>query len=164
MTTETPKPVKELKAGDKAPAFSLKNSAGKTVKLSDFKGRRLVLYFYPRDNTPGCTKEACAFRDISSKLQALNAAVVGISTDDVASHEKFAAKFELNFPLLADTENAVAEKYGVWQEKNNYGKKYFGIARTTFVIDEEGRIAKVFKRVKVDGHDDQVLAALAAMA
>ncbi len=149
-----------VEVGKKAPAFSLPADSGKKVKLSDFAGSPVVLYFYPRDNTPGCTKQACAFRDRNEELAALGAKVVGISTDSVASHEKFRDKFELNFPLLADEDHAVAEKYGAWREKNMYGKKSMGIQRSTFLIDAAGRIAKVWKSVKVDGHDDQVLVAV----
>jgi peroxiredoxin Q/BCP len=157
------KAIVTLKAGDKAPAFSLKNGEGKTVKLSDYKGKRVVLYFYPKDNTPGCTKQACAFRDNSSKFAALNTQVLGVSTDSVESHVKFAEKFSLSFPLLSDPDHAVAEKYGVWKEKMNYGKKYLGLVRTTFIIDEAGKIAKVFNSVKVDGHEEKVLKALGEM-
>lgn len=152
-----------LKAGDKAPALSLKNGEGKTVKLSDYKGKRVVLYFYPKDNTPGCTKQACAFRDNSSKFAALNTQVLGVSCDSVESHVKFAEKFLLSFPLLSDPDHAVAEKYGVWKEKMNYGKKYMGLVRTTFLIDEAGKIVKVFNSVKVDGHEEKVLKAIGEM-
>jgi peroxiredoxin Q/BCP len=130
------------------------------VKLSELKGSPVVLYFYPADDTPGCTREACAFRDRSGELKKLGAKVLGVSPDDVASHVKFVKKFKLNFPLLADTDHAVAEKYGAWREKNMYGKKKMGIARSTFLIDAEGKIAKVWKAVKVDGHDEHVIAAL----
>ncbi len=156
--------VISLKAGDKAPDFSLKNGEGKTVKLSDFKGKRVVLYFYPKDNTPGCTKQACSFQDNSSKFGALNAQVLGVSTDSVESHVKFAGKFSLTFPLLSDPDHAVAEKYGVWKEKTNYGKKYMGLVRTTFIIDETGKIAKVFNSVKVDGHEEKVLKAIGELS
>ncbi|OYT73585.1 MAG: thioredoxin-dependent thiol peroxidase [Chloracidobacterium sp. CP2_5A] len=152
-----------ISIGDQAPTFALKDASGRTVKLDDFAGRRVVLYFYPRDNTPGCTREACAFNAALGKLAALDAQVIGISADSVASHEKFAAKFGLNFPLLSDPDHSVAERYGVWQEKKNYGKTYFGIARATFIIDERGRIARIFPKVKVDGHEAQVLQALAEM-
>lgn len=149
--------------GDKAPAFSLKATDGSTVKLSSLKGSAVVLYFYPKDDTPGCTKEACAFRDRSSDIEALGAKVFGVSPDDVASHQKFTTKFDLNFPLLADTDHAVAEKYGAWREKNMYGKKSMGVQRSTFIIDENGVVAKVWKRVSVDGHDQQVIDALTAL-
>lgn len=153
-----------LGVGDLAPAFTLQDAAGQTVKLTDFAGQRVVLYFYPRDNTPGCTKEACAFNAIRDELAKYQAQVIGISPDSVTSHEKFAAKFGLTFPLLSDPEHVVAEQYGVWQEKKNYGKTYFGIVRTTFIIDEQGRIARIFPNVKVEGHAAQVLQALAEMA
>lgn len=149
-----------IEPGAKAPAFTLQDDQGKKVKLSELKGSPVVLYFYPRDNTPGCTKEACAFRDRKAELQALGAVVLGVSTDTVESHAKFRDKFELNFPLLADTDNAVSEVYGAWREKNMYGKKSMGIQRSTFIIDEAGKVFKVWKRVQVDGHDTQVLQAL----
>jgi peroxiredoxin Q/BCP len=141
----------------------LKDATGQVVKLADFAGQRVVLYFYPRDNTPGCTKEACAFNAIREELAARKAQVIGVSPDSIASHEKFAAKFGLTFPLLSDPDHVVAEQYGVWQEKKNYGKTYFGIVRTTFIIDEQGRIARIFPNVKVEGHAAQVLQALAEM-
>ena len=118
------------------------------------------MYFYPKDDTPGCTREACAFRDQQVELRQRGAVVLGISPDDSASHEKFSAKYSLNFPLLADTEHKVAEKFGAWREKNMYGKVSWGIQRSTFLIDADGKVAKVWKRVQVDGHDQQVLAAL----
>lgn len=149
-----------LEPGKKAPDFSLLADNGKTVKLSSLKGKPVVLYFYPRDDTPGCTREACAFRDQSKALARLGATVLGVSTDDVASHVKFRNKYELNFSLLADTNHAVAEKFGAWREKNLYGKKSYGIQRSTYLIDADGKIAKVWKKVNVDGHDEAVLAAL----
>lgn len=152
-----------LEAGEKAKAFRLKSYDGKTVKLSDYQGQPVVLYFYPRDDTPGCTKQACAFRDRSSELADAGVVVLGVSPDTVDSHERFRDKFELNFPLLSDPDHAIAEAYGAWREKNMYGKKSMGIQRSTFLIDREGRIAKVWKRVRVDGHDEQVLAAVAAL-
>ncbi|MCS7079620.1 MAG: thioredoxin-dependent thiol peroxidase [Chloracidobacterium sp.] len=152
-----------LSVGDPAPDFALQDAAGNLVRLSDFAGRRVVLYFYPRDNTPGCTKEACAFNSVLDKLTALGAQVIGISPDDVPSHAKFAAKFGLAFPLLSDPDHVVAEQYGVWQAKKNYGKTYFGVVRTTFIIDEQGRIARIFPKVKVEGHEAQVLQALAEL-
>jgi peroxiredoxin Q/BCP len=148
----------------KAPAFSLKATDGTTVKLSDLKGKPVVLYFYPKDDTPGCTKEACAFRDRLPELQQLGAVVLGVSADDVASHKKFSDKFSLNFPLLADTDHKMAEKYGAWREKNMYGKVSMGIQRSTFLIDAEGTVAKVWKKVSVDGHDQQVIDALHELA
>jgi peroxiredoxin Q/BCP len=149
-----------LEAGDKAPAFTLPADDGSKVKLADLKGSPVVLYFYPADDTPGCTKEACAFRDRSAELKKLGAQVIGISPDDVASHVKFRNKFKLNFPLLADTDHKVAEKFGAWREKNMYGKKKMGIVRSTFLIGPDGKIAKAWLSVKVDGHDEQVIAAL----
>lgn len=149
-----------IEAGAKAPAFTLEADNGKKVKLSDFAGSPVVLYFYPADDTPGCTREACAFRDRKSEMEALGAKVIGISPDTVASHVKFRDKFTLNFPLLADPEHAVAEKFGAWREKNMYGKKKMGIVRSTFLIDAKGKVARVWRSVKVDGHDTAVLAAL----
>ncbi len=149
-----------IEEGSKAPAFTLLNDAGNKVKLSDFVGSPVVLYFYPKDDTPGCTKEACAFRDRKAELKQAGAVVMGISPDDAASHAKFRDKYQLNFPLLADIDHKVAEKYGAWREKNMYGKKSMGIQRSTFLIDSAGKIAKVWKRVQVDGHDTQVLQAV----
>lgn len=146
-----------IEAGTKAPAFTLKATDGSTVKLSDLKGKPVVLYFYPKDDTPGCTKEACAFRDRKDELTELGAVVFGISPDTVESHVKFSDKFELNFPLLADKDHKVAEKYGAWREKNRYGKVAMGLQRSTYVIDAEGKVAKVWKAVKVDGHNAKVL-------
>ena len=123
-----------------------------------------MLYFYPKDDTPGCTKEACAFRDRLAEIQKLGAAVLGVSADDVASHKKFSEKFSLNFPLLADTDHKLAEQYGAWREKNMYGKVSMGIQRSTFLIDAKGAVAKVWKKVSVDGHDQQVIDALTALA
>lgn len=148
--------------GSKAPAFTLTSDSGKKVKLSDFKGKYVVLYFYPKDDTPGCTREACAFRDASAQLLEADAVVLGVSTDDQKSHEKFRDKYELNFPLLCDDDHAVAEKYGAWREKNMYGKKSMGIQRSTFLIGPDGKILKVWKKVSVDGHDAAVLEALQA--
>lgn len=153
-----------VEEGAKAPAFSLQSDQGKTVKLADFKGRPLVVYFYPKDDTPGCTKEACAFRDLVAEFAKLGAAVVGISPDDVDSHGQFRDKFQLNFPLLADPEHKVADAFGAWREKNMYGKVSMGIQRSTFVIDGSGKVFKAWKRVSVDGHDQQVLAALKELA
>lgn len=149
--------------GAKAPAFTLVSDGGTKVKLSELKGKPVVLYFYPKDDTPGCTKEACSFRDRSADMEAHGAVVLGVSPDDVESHIKFRDKYELNFPLLADSDHQVAEKYGAWREKNMYGKKSMGIQRSTFLIDREGKIAKVWKRVRVDGHDEQVLEALGTL-
>lgn len=144
---------KLLDVGSTAPAFSLPAFPEGTIKLSEFKGKKnVVLYFYPRDNTPGCTTEACDFRDRLEQLQKGDTVVLGISTDTVASHQKFTEKFSLNFPLLSDPDHAVAEKYGVWVEKVNYGRKYMGLERTTFLIDKRGKIAAVWRKVKVAGH------------
>ena len=153
-----------LEEGAKAPAFTLPADDGSKVKLSDLKGSPVVLYFYPADDTPGCTREACAFRDRSAELKKLGAKVLGISPDDVASHGKFRDKFQLNFPLLADEGHAVAEKFGAWREKNMYGKKSMGIVRSTFLICADGVIKKVWRSVKVDGHDEAVLTALKELA
>ena len=149
-----------LKVGDKAPDFNVSTDAGQKVKLSDFKGKKIVLYFYPKDDTPGCTKEACAFRDGISEIKDRGAVVLGVSTDSVDSHKKIKSKFELNFPLLADTDKKIVEAYGVWKEKINYGKKYMGIERTTFIINKEGKISHIFPKVKVDEHYDEVIDAL----
>jgi peroxiredoxin Q/BCP len=149
-----------LEPGQKAPAFTLPADDGSKVKLSELQGSPVVLYFYPADDTPGCTREACAFRDRSSELKKLGAKVLGISPDDVDSHVKFKNKYQLNFPLLADPDHQVAEKFGAWREKNMYGKKKMGIARSTFLIDANGVIQKVWKSVKVDGHDEAVIRAL----
>jgi peroxiredoxin Q/BCP len=149
-----------IESGQSAPAFTLTADDGSKVRLSDFRGRPVVLYFYPKDDTPGCTREACAFRDKRARLQKLGAVVLGVSGDSIESHGKFRDKFGLNFPLLVDADHQVAEKYGAWREKNMYGKKTMGIQRSTFLIDPNGKIAKVWKAVRVDGHDEQVLAAL----
>jgi peroxiredoxin Q/BCP len=149
-----------LEPGTTAPAFTLTADDGKQVKLSDFQGKPVVLYFYPKDDTPGCTREACAFRDLHGELQAAGAVVLGVSPDKVESHEKFRDKYELNFPLLADPDHAVAEQYGAWREKNMYGKKSMGIQRSTYLIGPDGKIARVWKRVSVDGHDAAVLQAI----
>ena len=146
-----------LKVGEKAPAFTLVDDSGKKVSLKDFKGKKVVLYFYPKDLTPGCTVEACDFRDISALLKKKKAVVLGVSEDSVTLHGKFRDKHELNFPLLSDEEGTVCEAYGVWQEKSMYGKKYMGIARTTFIIGTTGKIAKIFEKVKVKGHTEEVL-------
>lgn len=149
-----------IEAGKKAPAFDLPADNGAKVRLSDLAGGPVVLYFYPKDDTPGCTKEACAFRDRSAELKKLGATVLGVSPDDVASHGKFRDKFKLNFPLLADEDHKIAEKYGAWREKNMYGKKSMGIQRSTFLIDAQGKVAKVWKKVQVDGHDEEVIGAI----
>jgi peroxiredoxin Q/BCP len=153
-----------IETGHPAPAFILTADDGSKVRLSDFKGQPVVLYFYPKDDTPGCTREACAFRDQRAKFQKFGAAVLGVSADSIESHGQFRDKHELNFPLLVDTDHKVAEKYGAWREKNMYGKKSMGIQRSTFVIDATGKIARVWKAVKVDGHEGQVLKAVAELA
>lgn len=145
--------------GAKAPVFSATAGDGSTVTLASFRGQQIVaLYFYPKDNTSGCTKEACGFRDDWTALARAGVAVIGVSPDSPASHAKFAAKFGLPFTLVADEDHSICKAYGVWQEKSMYGRKYFGVVRTTFVIDREGRIAKVFEKVKPDGHSADVLA------
>ena len=146
-----------LKVGATAPKFSLPSSIGETIDLADYKGKTVVLYFYPRADTPGCTKEACGFRDAIAGYKKLGVPVFGVSPDPVKDVTKFAEKFSLNFPLLADEDHAITEKYGVWQEKSMYGKKYMGAARTTFVIGPDGKIAHVFEKVKPEGHDQEVL-------
>jgi len=152
-----------LEEGKKAPAFALPNQAGKKVQLKDFAGKKLVLYFYPRDNTPGCTTEAQGFRDAHKKLAQLDVTVLGVSKDSAASHCKFIEKQGLNFDLLTDPDGAMLEKYGAWGEKTLYGKKSLGILRTTVLIDEQGVVRKVFPKVRVNGHVDAVLEALAAL-
>jgi peroxiredoxin Q/BCP len=151
-----------LKEGMKAPAFKLKNQDGKTVSLSDFKGKNVVLYFYPKDNTPGCTLEACNLRDDFPKFGKLDAVILGVSPDSVESHKKFAEKFKLPFDLLSDESKALLEKYEVWKEKSMYGKKYMGVERTTYVIDGNGKIKKIFNKVKVEGHNKELMEALKA--
>jgi peroxiredoxin Q/BCP len=152
-----------IKEGQKAPIFTLPSSGGKDVSLADLKGKPVVLYFYPKDDTPGCTREACAFRDAQAKIRKKGAVVLGVSPDSLASHEKFRTKYGLNFPLLADTDKSVAKKYGAFGEKVMYGRKVVGMIRSTFVIDDEGVVRKVFPRVRVDGHDEQVLEALSEL-
>lgn len=150
----------KVQVGDVATDFQLPGSDGKEVALSDFRGKKVVLYFYPRDFTSGCTKEACSFRDGKGDLQSKGVVVLGISTDSVESHRKFIAAHGFNFLLLSDEKKEVVEKYGVWQQKSLYGRFFTGIVRTTFVIDERGIVTKVFPRVKVDGHLEEVLASL----
>lgn len=149
-----------VEVGEVAPRFKLQSDAGEVVDLAALQGTPVVLYFYPRDDTPGCTKEACAFRDAQAEWAASGAKLFGISPDTVESHVKFRDKYQLNFPLLADPDHAVAEQYGAWREKNLYGKKSMGIQRSTFLIDAEGKVARLWKRVKVEGHDRQVQEAL----
>ena len=149
-----------LKEGDAAPNFPVQDDSGKTVRLTDFRGHPLVEDFYPRADTPGCTIEACAFRDGITDFKKLKTPIVGVSPDTVEAQAKFKKKYDLNFPLLADADHKIAEDYGVWKEKNMYGKKSMGVERTTFIIDDKGKIKKIFSKVKVDGHADAVLAAL----
>jgi peroxiredoxin Q/BCP len=149
--------------GQLAPDFTLDTDEGRPLTLSELRGRAVVLYFYPKDDTPGCTIESCEFRDAMPRFQGVNAVILGISPDDVESHVKFREKFQLPFPLLADVEHAVAEQYGVWREKSMFGKKYWGAARTTFVIDRDGRIAKVFEKVNPLGHAAEVAEVVAGL-
>ncbi len=151
-----------LQAGDMAPDFTAQSDDGVEVTLSALRGQQVVLYFYPKDDTTDCTAQACGFRDSWRTLRRRKTVVLGVSKDDLKRHAKFRAKYDLPFPLLADDDHAIAKAYGVWVEKSMYGKKYFGIARTTFVIDARGIIRHVFRKVKVAGHADAVLAALAA--
>jgi len=146
--------------GEPAPDFTLRSDDGKIVSLKDLRGKKVVLYFYPKDDTPGCTKEACSFRDNLGRVTSKGAIVLGVSRDDTASHVKFREKYDLNFPLLSDDKGRVTEAYGVWKKKNLYGREYFGIERTTFLIDEGGKIARIWPKVWVEGHTDEVLAAL----
>jgi thioredoxin-dependent peroxiredoxin len=152
--------VNLLEVGTEAPHFKATDQDGKTIALSDFKGKMVLLYFYPKDNTPGCTKEACAFRDHWSAFQQLNVAILGVSIDDGKSHESFAKKYNLPFTLLADPEKALVQAYGVWGEKSLYGRKYLGTHRVTYLIDEAGRIAAVFPKVKPEKHAAEILAVL----
>ena len=149
-----------LKIGDAAPAFELASDTGKTVRSSSLKGQRYLLYFYPKDDTPGCTREACAFRDNLPAFEKLTVPVFGVSADEEKKHAKFARKYALNFPLLADPEHKLLEAYGVWVEKSMYGRKYFGIQRSSFVIDARGRIEQVWEKVSPDTHPTEVLAYL----
>jgi peroxiredoxin Q/BCP len=152
--------LKELKEGSPAPEISLKTDTGEPFQLSSLKGKNVVLYFYPKADTPGCTKEACEFRDTSKKFSKANTVIVGVSPDTDAAQARFKNKFDLPFTLLADKEHEAAEAYGVWKEKSMYGRKYMGVERTTFVIDANGVIKKIFPKVKVDGHAEEVLSAL----
>jgi len=148
-----------LKEGAAAPAFTTKDAEGDIVRLKDFRGQKLVLYFYPKDDTPGCTKEACSFRDAFSKFKKRGIQVCGVSPDSEATHKKFAAKYKLPFTLLADTDNAVSDTYGVYGQKKLMGRTYMGVNRTTFLIDEKGKIKKVFEKVKPEEHASDVLEA-----
>ena len=149
-----------IEPGKKAPAFALKDQNGKSHRLSDYEGRPVVLYFYPKDDTPGCTKEACDFRDNLPKFKTSKAVVLGVSVLDEASKAQFADKHGLNFPLLADADHDIAEKYGAWQERSMYGRKFMGVARTTYLIGPDGKIQRRWDKVKVDGHAEEVLDAL----
>lgn len=149
-----------LQVGDAAPDFALSNGAGETIRLSDLRGKKVVLYFYPKDLTPGCTQEACDFRDRYAALQETGTVLLGVSPDSTKSHARFATKHTLPFPLLADEDHAVATAYGVWKEKSMYGRSFMGIERTTVLIDEDGKVARIWPKVKVAGHGDEVLAAL----
>lgn len=152
-----------LQPGDTAPDFSLPRDGGDTVSLSDFAGKAVVLYFYPRDDTPGCTKEAIAFTGLAGEFEAAGAVILGASKDTEAKHDKFRDKYDLNIPLLSDAEGDLCESYGVWVEKNMYGKKSMGIERATFLIDGAGKIARVWRKVKVPGHAEEVLEAVRAL-
>jgi peroxiredoxin Q/BCP len=153
-----------IEEGKKAPAFTLASSEGGEVSLKDLKGKTVVLYFYPKDDTPGCTREACEFRDSQAAVKKAGAVVLGVSGDSLESHGKFKTKYKLNFPLLSDTGNEVATKYGAYGEKTLYGRKFMGIIRSTFVIDGDGVVRKVFPKVKVDGHAEKVLEAVKAIS
>jgi thioredoxin-dependent peroxiredoxin len=152
-----------IEPGQDAPAFRLNDQHGKAHALADYAGRPVVLYFYPKDDTPGCTAEACAFRDNLPRFTAGKAAVLGVSILDEKSKAKFAGKYDLTFPLLADAEHEIAERYGVWQEKSRYGRKYMGIARTTYLIGPDGKVSRRWDNVKVDGHAEDVLATVEAL-
>jgi peroxiredoxin Q/BCP len=148
-----------LAVGDKAPAFQTRDQDGNAVSLGDFRGQKVVLYFYPKDDTPGCTKEACSFKDGWARFRKRNIVVLGVSADDEKSHKKFARKYSLPFRLLADTDKTLVKDYGVWGEKSLYGRKFMGIHRVTYLIDEKGKIARVWPKVKPDGHADEILEA-----
>ena len=151
------------KEGTIAPAFELTNDVGETVRLKDLRGQQVVLYFYPKDDTPGCTKEACGFRDDYSRLRRAGAVILGVSPDSARSHTSFKEKFDLPFPLLADEDKKVCKLYGVWGKKKFMGREYMGVRRTTFLIGPDGKIARVFENVKADGHSQEVLAALGSV-
>ena len=151
-----------IEEGKPAPDFELESDNGETVKLSDLRGKPVVLYFYPKDDTPGCTKEACSFRDEITQIEKAHALVLGVSTDGLASHQKFSKKYSLPFALLSDEGLVVAKAYGVYKQKSMYGRTYWGVERSTFVVDETGKLAAIFRKVKVDGHVEQVMTALKA--
>jgi len=148
--------MQKLKVGDIAPDFTLPTNGGDTLTLSNFKGQKVILYFYPKDNTPGCTQESCDFRDGAEKFSALNAQIIGVSKCSVKKHDNFVEKYNLNFPLISDENDTLCETYGTWVEKNMYGKKYMGIERSTFLIDEQGKILQIWRNVKVKGHAESV--------
>lgn len=150
----------KLEVGQSAPDFDLPANTGETIRLADLRGKPVVLYFYPKDDTPGCTTEACSFRDNLAAVQTQGAVLLGVSPDSLAAHQKFAAKHGLEFPLLADTDKVVSQAYGVWVEKNMYGRKYFGVERSTFLIGPDGRLQRIWRKVSPKGHVAQVLAAL----
>jgi peroxiredoxin Q/BCP len=154
-------PGESLTVGMQAPELSLPSTLGRRVSLNEFRGKRVILYFYPKDDTPGCTMEACGFRDSFPRIESKDAIVLGVSLDDELSHERFAQKYNLPFPLLSDKDAAVSRQYGTYKEKNLYGRSFWGIERTTFVIDREGKVEHVFRRVKVEGHAEEVMATLA---
>ena len=150
----------KIEVGDKAPDFALPSGSGEKVSLKDFRGKKVILYFYPKDDTPGCTKEACSFRDNIKIIQKKGAVVIGASADNVESHKRFAGKFDLPFTLISDEGKELVKKFGVWKEKNMYGRKYMGIERTTFIIDEKGIVSHIFPKVKVEGHTEEILSLL----
>jgi|ERR1043166_8501882 len=149
-----------LQIGDKAPDFTALTDSGEKIRLKDFRGKKVILYFYPKDDTPGCTREACDLRDSNAQLTKKGTVVLGVSVDDVDSHAKFKTKYRLPFPLISDEDHKIVEAYGVWKEKSMYGKKYMGTERTTFLIDEHGKIEKIYEKVKVEGHADALLEAV----
>jgi thioredoxin-dependent peroxiredoxin len=146
-----------MQIGDQAPDFSGNDQNGNPIRLQDYRGKKVVLYFYPKDDTPGCTAQACNLRDHQPELQKAGYQVIGVSVDDSTSHQKFIKKYDLNFPLIADTDHMLVEKYGVWKEKSMYGRTYMGIVRTTFIIDEEGKIADIIEKVDTKEHTSQIL-------
>lgn len=152
--------MSDLKIGDAAPDFTLPANGNQTISLSDYKGKKVVLYFYPKDDTPGCTKESCSFRDHKKDFEDVNAQIIGISKCSVKKHDKFVEKYQLNFPLVSDEENTICEAYGTYVEKNMYGRKYMGIERSTFLIDEDGKIAALWRKVKVPSHVEAVKATI----
>jgi peroxiredoxin Q/BCP len=152
--------VASLKVGTVAPTFNLPTGDGGNLSLNDLRGKKVILYFYPKDNTSGCTREACSFQENIKAIRQRGAVVVGVSPDSPTSHARFAEKYELSFPLVSDTDKEIAKKYGVWKQKNFLGKKYMGVERTTFIIDEKGVVTHIFPRVKVEGHTEEILVAL----